>query len=222
MEERYTRNIGSLTEKEQEIINTKKVLVAGCGGLGGYVIEYLVRSGVKQLTVCDGDVFDVSNLNRQLNATELSLGKSKALAAKERVLTINSKADVTAVNGLITEENADSLVEGCDIVIDALDNVESRIVLEKACERAGVPFVFGGVSGWYGSVSTVYPGDRTIEKMYSGFPKPKSPSVICPAVASIAAFEVAEALKVMLGGGDLRKKMLMVNLKQLGMRVVDL
>ena len=214
MESRYERNIGALTESEQSELTRKRVLIAGCGGLGGYIAEYLVRIGITDFTVCDGDSFDVSNLNRQLNATARTLGKQKALAAKERLLLINPDAEVKAVCDLITEENAFELVSGCDLVIDALDNVEGRICLERACEKAGVTFVFGGVNGWFGSVCTVLPGQRTVEKLFSGLPAPKSKSVLCMTVAAVAAYEVAECVKLLLGGGELIGKMLMIDLKR--------
>lgn len=222
MEDRYSRNIGVLSEEQQRILNGKKVLVAGCGGLGGYIIENLARAGVKRFTVCDADVFDETNLNRQLNALEGTLGRPKAQAARDRILSIDSSASVEAVCTRIDDENVDSLIEGCDLVLDAFDNVESRLVLEKACERAGIIYIYGGVNGWFGSVCTVRPGDRTVEKLYKGMPAPRKPSVICMAVSAVAAFQAAEAVKVMLGEGQLMGKMLMMDLRYNNFEIIDL
>ena len=221
MEARLQRNIGSITENEQETIVGKKVLVAGCGGLGGYVIEYLTRIGVSDFIVCDGDVFDESNLNRQLNSLTETLGVSKAETAKNRILSINPSARVRFLHGLITEENAYDLVSDRDLVIDALDNIESRIYLERACEKAGVTFIFGGVNGWFGSVCTVLPGQKTIEKLYAGVPAPRTKSVLCMTVAAVAAYEAAEAVKVLLGGGDRIGKMLMLDMRRNTVRIMN-
>lgn len=222
MEARYTRNIGSITEEEQEILKGKKVIVAGCGGLGGYIIEFLTRVGIGHLVVCDGDVFDESNLNRQLNCTVQNLGKSKAICARERVQAVNPDTEVTAFYGMITEENAYELVKDCDLAVDALDNVSSRIILENACEKAGIPYVFGGVNKWMGSACVVMPGERTIEKIYSGVPAPKKPSVICMAVANVASIECAEAVKYLLGYEVRRGSMLMTDLKNNNFQVMPL
>ena len=81
MEPRYVRNLQALSEAECNTLRTKKVAVIGCGGLGGYLIEMLGRMGVGQIVACDGDVFDETNLNRQLLATEVCLGQSKAEVA---------------------------------------------------------------------------------------------------------------------------------------------
>ena len=97
MDNRFKRNIGALTEEECLILNSKKVFVAGCGGLGGYIIEYLTRLGIGEIIACDGDSFDETNLNRQLLSTEANLGKNKALAAKERAKSINSSINFTSV-----------------------------------------------------------------------------------------------------------------------------
>lgn len=222
MEKRFSRNIGSLTEDEQRELINKRVLIAGCGGLGGYIMEYLARIGISDFIVCDGDVFDETNLNRQLNSLTSTMGKLKAETAKARLLDINPNIRVVAVCGLITEENAYSLVRDRDLVIDALDNIEGRICLEHACEQANVTFIFGGVNKWFGSVCTVLPGHRTVERLYSGVPAPKSKSVMCMTVAATAAYEVGEAVKVLLGGGDLKGRMLMIDMGRNNINVMEI
>ena len=97
MEPRYERNIPAVSPEEQETLSGKRVLVAGCGGLGGYIIEYLVRMGVGELTVADGDVFEPSNLNRQLLSGSDTLGRGKAAAAAARARNVNPSVKVTAV-----------------------------------------------------------------------------------------------------------------------------
>ena len=138
MDERHIRNIPALSEADMEILQTSHVLVVGCGGLGGNVIEQLARLGLGHLTVVDGDVFEESNLNRQLLCTTANIGEIKALAAAERVSLIDPDIEVRPVPEFITKENAAALMADADIVIDALDSISSRLVLEDAAAEAGL------------------------------------------------------------------------------------
>ena len=149
MLERYSRNIPSVSEAEQEALARKRVLVAGCGGLGGCLIEYLARMGVGEITAVDGDVFEPSNLNRQILSQEALLGVPKARAARERVQAVNSAVTVRAVESFLDGDNADGLVRGQDLVLDALDNAGARLILEDACARQGVTIVHGAIQGWW-------------------------------------------------------------------------
>ena len=139
MNPRYERNIPALSEGECEILLGKRVLVVGCGGLGGHLIDMLARIGAGALRVADGDVFEPSNLNRQLLSEVPLLGVSKARAAAERIRRVNPEVSVEAVESFLTEENAQSLIASCDAVLDGLDNIESRRILAQACGRAGIP-----------------------------------------------------------------------------------
>ena len=202
--ERYTRNIPTLSEEEQAVLSGKKVLVAGCGGLGGFVIEYLVRLGVGDITAVDGDCFEESNLNRQLLSSVSKLGYSKALAAKERAEDVNPGIKFAAVTEFIREDNAVSLIRGKDLVIDALDNVSSRLILEDAAAKCGVAVVHGAVQGLNIQVITAPPGMNRLHSLYRSAkpdaergPKLKSTLVMAPACC--AAIEVSEALRLLLG-----------------------
>ena len=117
MEERYIRNLGALTEQECAQLRTKTVFVAGCGGLGGYLIEMLLRLGVGAIRAADGDVFEVSNLNRQLLSSTCNLGRSKAEAAKDRAAEVNPGVRFTAIPAFLTEENAAYIGEGINAIV---------------------------------------------------------------------------------------------------------
>lgn len=192
------------------MLRDRSVLVVGCGGLGGYAIEYLARLGVGHITAVDGDVFSESNLNRQLLSTTDNIGRSKASEASARVSAIDPKIRFNAVAEFLSEENAAKLLQGIDIVIDALDNVGSRLVLEDACEAAGITIVHGAVQGWNLQAAVVAPGSRTLHKLYKADSQasraqsdsaetPESKSCLCPTPACCAAIQVAEALKLLLG-----------------------
>ncbi len=202
--DRYQRNAVSVTAEEQEILKNASVLVAGCGGLGGYVIELLARVGVGSITGVDGDVFQPSNLNRQLFSKESNIGSSKAEAAMIRVAEINSDVSFTAVCGMLTEENADALLSGKSVAVDALDNAEARLLLARAAGRAGIPMVHGAISGWHTRIYTVMPGDGLLEALFAGggTGAEKILGNLPFTAALCAAQQAAETVKLILGKGD--------------------
>lgn len=166
MEERYIRNLGALTEQECALLNTKTVFVAGCGGLGGYLIEMLLRLGVGTIRAADGDAFEASNLNRQLLSSPQTLGQSKAEAAAERAARVNPDVHFIPVSRFVTEENAAELIQGCDAVLDALDNIRARRILAHACKEAGIPMIHGAICGWSAQAAVIMPGDDLIDRIY--------------------------------------------------------
>ena len=166
MEPRYERNIPALTEAECEILKQKRVLVVGCGGLGGHIIDQLARIGVGAVRAVDGDVFEPSNLNRQLLSDVHLLGTGKAMAAADHIARINPDVAAEAVQAFLAEDNAAQLLAGCDIVMDALDNIESRKILAAACEKANIPYVYGAIQGWVAQAAISMPGDHLINTLY--------------------------------------------------------
>lgn len=214
--DRYQRNMNAISPEENQRLKDYHVLVVGCGGLGGYIIEMLARLGIGTLTVVDGDVFDETNLNRQLLSSEPGIGKPKVQAAVERIALVNSQVSVNPIHGLLTAENGLAMVSGKDLVFDALDNVSSRLILETLCETAGVPLVHGAIAGWFGQVAVVLPGDRTLHSILpEGVNKGIETELGNPAFtpALVASIEVAEGMKVLLGReGILRHKLLTIDL----------
>lgn len=214
--DRYQRNMNALSPEENSRLKDFHVAVVGCGGLGGYIIEMLARLGVGTLTVIDGDVFDETNLNRQLLSDESKLGTPKVLSAVERIGRVNSQVKVNPIHDLLTAENGLGMIRGKDLVFDALDNVASRLVLEDLCEEAHVPLVHGAIAGWFGQVSTIMPGDRTLHGILpEGVDKGIETELGNPAFtpALVASIEVAEGIKVLFGReGILRNKLLTIDL----------
>ena len=214
VKERYSRNIGALTEEESEKLHAKSVCVVGCGGIGGYVIEHLSRIGVGSLTVVDGDNFVLSNLNRQLLSSEDTIGESKVYAAFEHINRVNSEIMVNAVPSYINEENVDSILKNHDIVIDALDNVPARRMLNESCSRLGIPLVHGAISGWCAQISVIMPGSQTLDSIYPcDPPKENPPSSLSFTPALAASIQAAEAIKLLLDKeAALQNKLLIVDL----------
>ena len=222
LKNRYDRN-RIFSRNQQEELSGKKVAVIGCGGLGGYAIEMLSRAGVGRIRVCDGDVFDETNLNRQLLCTEDVLGKSKAEAAAERIKAVNSEIETEAFRCNLTEENADEILAGCDVVIDALDSVCAKLTLQRVCKKQEIPMIHGAVGGWFGQVTTIFPGNDTLSLIYSDEAEVSqelgNPSF---SPAMIAAVQVSEAIKVILGSEDvLMRKLLFIDLMTNDFQIVE-
>ncbi|MBF0527534.1 MAG: ThiF family adenylyltransferase, partial [Deltaproteobacteria bacterium] len=135
----YLRNPGIISPAEQKKLLSSCVAVVGAGGLGGTVIIILARMGVGRLIVCDGDVFEESNLNRQWLCFHDNLGRPKAQVAAETVARINPAVEVMPVPEFLTELNAADFLQEAQVVVDALDNVPSRLIVERAARSLNVP-----------------------------------------------------------------------------------
>lgn len=199
MKTRYERNVPALTEAECEALRRKRVLVVGCGGLGGHLIEMLARIGIGALRVVDGDVFEPSNLNRQLLSEVPTLGLSKAKAAATRINRVNPEVEVEAVTENMTEVNVHELLQGCDAVLDGLDNIESRRVLASACTRAGIPYIYGAVNGWVAQAAISMPGDHLVDILYPKDVVIKNKSVLSFIPALCASVQVSLCVKLLVG-----------------------
>lgn len=226
MNPRYSRSIGTLTEAEIEILQGSKVVIVGCGGLGGTVLELLGRMGVGCITVIDGDVFDSSNLNRQILSTQENLKESKVQSAVKRMALVNDGVKVTPIQEWLTPNNAETLLKGHDLVIDALDTIDTRFVLQGVCDKLKTPLVHGAIGGWYGQVAVVYPGDQLLDRLYPadvrrGIESRMGNPSFTPMVVS--ALQSAEAIKVLIGRGDvLRHRVLRIDLLENEYTVIDL
>ena len=223
VKERYVRNIGTITEKEQNLLAAKSVCVIGCGGLGGGVIEGLARMGVGHITAVDCDVFDKSNLNRQVLSNEENIGRAKAEEAAEQMNKINSDVQVQALQQMLDVDSAEEIIAGHDLIVDALDGPDARIVLEAACEKLGLPLVHGAIEGWNGQVAVIMPGDKLLKSIYGEeceqVDRPSCPS-FTPAIVS--AVQVSEAVKVLLGKEEtLAGRMLTIDLLNNDFEIID-
>ena len=199
MEPRYARNIPALTEEECALLRQKRVLVVGCGGLGGHIIDQLSRIGIGAIRVVDGDVFEPTNLNRQLLSDVPRLGISKAKAAADHVVRVNPDVSVETVEEFLTESNAAALVAGCDVVMDALDNIQSRKILAAACEQAKIPYVYGAISGWVAQAAVSMPGDNLIGKLFPEEVELRDKSVLSFTPALCASMQTSLCVKLLTG-----------------------
>lgn len=195
----YTRNIPALTAEECMLLSGKQVAVIGCGGLGGYLIEYLARIGIGSIRCVDGDVFEESNLNRQLLSTPSLLGTSKAKAAADRICKINPHVQAEALPVFLEEANARELITGCDAVLDGLDSISSRRILAKACNDANIPYIYGAISGWVAQAAVCMPGEDLIGKLYPENAVIQDNSVLSFTPALCASMQASLCVKLLAG-----------------------
>ena len=199
MEARYIRNIPALTEREMTLLRSKRVLIVGCGGLGGHLIDQLARIGIGSIRAVDGDVFEESNLNRQLLSEMPLLGVSKAEAAADKVRRVNPQVICEPVTEFLSVENAADLLAGCDAVLDGLDNIQSRKILACACEKAGIPYIYGAISGWVAQAAVSLPGDHLMDILYPEETVLTDKSVLSFTPALCASMQVSLCVKLLTG-----------------------
>jgi len=211
---RYARNFGTLGWDGQERLLRSTAAIVGAGGLGGWIVEGLARMGVGHLIVIDGDVFEDNNLNRQALCWESNLGRPKVEAAAERVAQVNAGVRVTALRVWATAENLPDLLRGAGVVIDALDKLPTRMVLQDVCQTLGVPLVHGAIGGYIGQVTTIFPGDPGLRALYSEDALPERGAEVewgnpAGTPMMIAAWEIQEAIKVLAGRGEPLRRVLL-------------
>ena len=221
---RYQRNRQTISTLQQYRLFRSKVVIIGCGGLGGYVIEELARLGVGNLVLIDSDVIEEHNLNRQILSTADVINRPKVEVACERVRAINPAVNVTPLKTVFFHDNGRELVNGADVVIDGLDTIPARLELAQICHEMSIPVVHGAIGGWYGQVATQLPGENISPQIFGMTPPIKgiesdlgNPS-FTPGV--IASLQAAEACKILLREGKcLSKRILFINL--LDMEIVE-
>jgi len=220
---RYLRNRDVISPEEQLKLAESGVAVVGAGGLGGTVIQLLGRIGIGRLTVVDCDVFDETNLNRQVFCTREWVGRPKALAVQEQMKAINPAVEVHAHILRLDSANGPEILAGCRVIVDALDNVKDRLTLEALAKSLGVPFVHGALAGFEGQLMTVFPEDPGLKQIYGSGDESGSsanrpefllgvPSITPSIVATLEAMEV---LKILLNRGTpFRNKMVYIDLER--------
>ena len=141
MDSQFSRTLLLLGEKGLSRLSGSRVAVVGCGAVGSYVAESLVRGGVGHIRLIDFDTVAVSNINRQLFALHSTIGRKKVDVAAERLKDINPNCQIEAVDALLDENNAELLLSGADFVADAIDDRQAKIAIYKECQRKNIPFI---------------------------------------------------------------------------------
>lgn len=207
---RYARQIllPEMGEEGQRKLSLAKVLVVGVGGLGSPISTYLVGAGVGHLGLVDADVVSVSNLHRQVLYSENQVGQSKALCAKQRLAQLNSDIEISTYPEMLTEQNADAIIVGYDIVVDGCDNFKTRYLISDVCQKLGKTYVYGSICGLVGQVSVFSTGSRTTyrtlypdEAQTLSMPHPGK-AVLGLTPSLVGSVEAAEVVKLICGFGS--------------------
>src|SRR4030043_2064269 len=204
--ERYDRQImiGEVGQEGQGKLKRSRVVIAGTGGLGSPIAVYLTAAGIGTIRVIDHDQVALSNLNRQILHWEEDVGKKKVDSARTKLRNLNSTVEIQAIAETITEENVSDLVEGGDAIVDAMDNLPTRYILNRCAIEKNIPFFHGAVNGFEGRAMTILPGKTAcLRCMYRGsVPGEKFPVIgVTPAV--IGSIHATEVIKYLLGIGQL-------------------
>ena len=235
-----SRQMSIVTRSEQERFKKGKITVIGCGGIGGQTIEMLARMGIGELILVDEDSFDLSNLNRQTFSSLNEIGHTKSEVAERKVKSINSYVKVTSYNEHVDEKNVDEIIGDSDIVIDALDNVLTRVIVSRKAKEKRIPFIHGAIHGTLGQITTFLPNsDKTYEEMFSLQSAGKEltcetieylnnvtsgvPPAIGPTPNLVGCIQAMEAFKILTGVGrvTVAPKMLSFDLLNLSSFVID-
>ncbi|BDQ32912.1 HesA/MoeB/ThiF family protein [Pseudodesulfovibrio portus] len=219
---RYLRNQQAISGSEQIRLLESRVGQVGLGGLGGTLLEQFLRAGVGTVRCADGDAFEESNLNRQALSSPDNLGQTKADAARERAMAINPSVDMEPVETFLTPDTLPEFLNGCDVAVDALGGLETRLHLQQAAAEAGLPLVTGALAGWSGYVGVVMPGD-TGPADIMGRDNGAEETLGCPApsVAFFASLMATETLKLItIGRSPLAGKMLVVDMQTMTFETV--
>jgi adenylyltransferase/sulfurtransferase len=220
--DRYVRQMAfpGIGESGQRNLLNSSVALIGCGGLGTHIADTLARAGVGWLKLVDRDYVELSNLQRQLLFDERDVAESlpKALAAARRLENINSQVKVESLVADVSRENVEDIISDVDLVLDGCDNFETRYLINDACLKHNIPWIYGGAVASYGMTMNIIPHQTACLRCV--FPeKPATGTVItcmtagilASIVSIIAALECSEALKLLTGQGRLNQGLIHVD-----------
>jgi molybdopterin-synthase adenylyltransferase len=210
--ERYNRQLilKDIGIEGQEKLKEAKVLVIGSGGLGSPILHYLGAAGVGTLGVADGDVVELSNLQRQVIHFTSDLNRPKVESAKEKIQKINPHVTVNVHNGMVTAENIEALIKKYDFVLDGTDNFAAKFLINDACVLTKTPFSHAGILQCVGQTMTVLPFESACYRCVFSeppplgtVPLPNEAGVLGSVAGTIGTLQATEAVKFVIGKGKL-------------------
>ena len=210
---RYERQImiDGLGIEGQEKLKMAKVIIAGAGGLGSIISIYLAIAGIGKIRLIDHDYVELSNLNRQILFGDKDIGKIKVEIARQKLKSLNKESRIEAIKKTITEDNVFKLVDGYDLIVDAMDNFSTRFILNKVAVQKKIPLFHGAVRGFEGRATTIIPGQTPcLNCLYPQVSEPGTSPVIGVAPAVIGSIQTTEVIKHIVGTGVLLTNRLLI------------
>jgi adenylyltransferase/sulfurtransferase len=210
---KYDRQLAirGFTSEGQEKLKRARILIAGAGGLGSSAALYLAAAGIGTIRMVDYDRVELSNLNRQVLHWDDDVGRSKVESAREKLEQLNRDVAIEAIAAKITETNISKLLDGFDLIVDAMDNLQARYLLNRAALSHEVPLFHGAVYGFEGRAMTVIPGRTAcLRCVYRGAVPGERFPVIGVAPAVIGCIQATEVIKYVVGLGELLTNKLLI------------
>lgn len=173
---RYNRQtiLPEIGDEGQEKLKKTKVLVIGAGGLGCPILQYIATAGIGFIGIMDFDTIEIHNLHRQILYTENEIGKEKALVAKEVVSKLNPLIEVEAINRKLTRENAATIIQQYDVIVDGTDNFATRYLVNDTCVQFQKPLIYGSILKFEGQVAVFnHNGSKNLRDLFPEMPNPK-------------------------------------------------
>jgi molybdopterin/thiamine biosynthesis adenylyltransferase len=212
------RQKGIISKEDQVKLLNSQITVIGCGGIGGATTEMLARMGFGKLRIVDKDVFEISNINRQLMSSMGSVKKPKTQVTKERLESINPSLEVEEFNEELTDKNVLKILNGSQVIVDALDNLLTRIIISRCTEKLDIPLIHGAIHGTMGQVTVFNRSTPNYEELFKLPSKGKEltdevvvqvsnlskevPPVIGPVPNIVGCLQAFEVVKIITGKGS--------------------
>jgi len=222
MIDRYSRQIlfPGIGKEGQKKLSDSSVVIIGCGALGTIIATSLVRAGVGKVKIIDRDLIEYHNLHRQLLYDEEDVKSQlpKAIAAERHLKKVNSSVEIEGVVADVNYANVERLVTGADLILDGLDNLETRFIINDASLKHKIPWVYGGAISASGMTMNIIPGETPCFRCV--FPSLSPPGiiptcdtagVISPAPFIIGSLQSAEAMKILIGAKEINRDIIVIN-----------
>ncbi len=222
MIDRYSRQIlfSGIGEEGQRRLGNSRVVIIGCGALGTIIATSLVRAGVGKVRIIDRDFIEYHNLQRQVlfDEDDIRNGLPKAIAAERHLRKVNSSVEVEGIVADVNFTNVERLITGADVILDGLDNFETRLLINDVSLKHKIPWVYGGAISSSGMTMNIIPGETACFRcLYPTAPAPgvvptcETAGVIAPAPFIIGSLQTAEAMKILIGAKEINRQLILID-----------
>jgi molybdopterin/thiamine biosynthesis adenylyltransferase len=220
---RYFRQL-NVRGWNQEKLKSAEVIIVGVGGLGSVSALYLTAAGIGKLRLCDGDRVQQTDLNRQILYSEESVGQLKVEEARKRLASLNPNVEIETIPEFMDSQTADEMTKGCDLIVDGLDNIESRFILNQQSIKMKKPYIYGAVQGWEGFVGLFHPPHTACLACFLPQDTPRPDEIPVPGVlpGMIGILQATEVLKFLMAvEGTLLNRLLVYDSQNLTCDIVE-